>query len=55
MDEVVVADNLRKSYGRVTALDGVSLRVRKGEIFGLIGPDEMKPSQETDEVEMSNE
>ena len=39
MDEVVVADNLRKSYGRVTALDGVSLRVRKGEIFGLIGPD----------------
>ena len=39
MNEVVVADNLRKSYGRVTALDGVSLRVRKGEIFGLIGPD----------------
>ena len=39
MDEVVIADNLRKSYGRVTALDGVSLRVRKGEIFGLIGPD----------------
>ena len=39
MDEVVVADNLRKSYGRVTVLDSVSLRVRKGEIFGLIGPD----------------
>lgn len=28
-----------KSYGRVRALSGVSLEVKEGEIFGLIGPD----------------
>lgn len=31
--------NITKSYGRVKALDGVSLSVRRGEIFGLIGAD----------------
>lgn len=39
MDEMVIVDNVKKSYGAVTALNGVSLRVRRGEIFGLIGPD----------------
>jgi ABC-2 type transport system ATP-binding protein len=29
---------LRKSYGEVVAVDGVDLEVRRGEIFGLIGP-----------------
>jgi ABC-2 type transport system ATP-binding protein len=28
-----------KSYGQTPALDGVTLDVRKGEMFGLIGPD----------------
>ena len=28
---------VQKRYGRVTALDGVSLAVRRGEIFGLLG------------------
>src|SRR5262245_14020249 len=30
--------DLRKSYGSVVAVDGVSLDVRKGEVFGLLGP-----------------
>jgi ABC-2 type transport system ATP-binding protein len=31
-------DGLAKHYGRVRALDGVSLEVRQGEIFGFLGP-----------------
>lgn len=31
--------DLRKSYGALEAVKGVSFAVRKGEIFGLIGPD----------------
>jgi ABC-2 type transport system ATP-binding protein len=38
MDEVLVADTVRKSYGDVRALRGVSLSVGPGEVFGLIGP-----------------
>ncbi|WP_396613241.1 ABC transporter ATP-binding protein [Haloferax sp. S1W] len=38
MNEVLVADDLRKSYGDVAALSGVSLSVAEGEVFGLIGP-----------------
>ena len=30
--------NLRKSYGGVQALDGLSLTVESGEFFGLLGP-----------------
>jgi branched-chain amino acid transport system ATP-binding protein len=35
---VLELDNLSKHFGGVRAVDGVSLRVGKGEIFGLIGP-----------------
>ncbi len=38
MTEPLVAEELRKSYGDTTALDGVSLSVGEGEVFGLIGP-----------------
>src|SRR5436853_3063127 len=37
MDAIVV-DGLRKRYGDVQALDGVSFSVRAGEVFGLLGP-----------------
>lgn len=39
MDIVVEADRVSKRYGEVEALDEVSFSVRRGEIFGLIGPD----------------
>ncbi|HHU01099.1 MAG: ABC transporter ATP-binding protein [Bacteroidota bacterium] len=35
----LVARNIRKSYGRVRALNGVSFETEKGEMFGIIGPD----------------
>lgn len=35
---VIEVVGLRKTYGSLTAVDGVSFDVRKGEIFGLIGP-----------------
>ncbi len=30
--------SVRKNYGRVTALDGVTLTIRRGEFFSLLGP-----------------
>ncbi len=40
MSESLAVDvqNVAKSFGAVTALDGVSLQVRRGEIYGLLGP-----------------
>lgn len=35
---IVVVRNLVKRFGDLTAVNGVSLEVGKGEIFGLIGP-----------------
>ena len=34
----VEADGIVKSFGGLRALDGVSLRIREGEIYGLLGP-----------------
>jgi len=34
----IAATDLRKRYGGVRALDGVSLSVTSGEVFGIIGP-----------------
>ncbi|MCP4580043.1 MAG: ABC transporter ATP-binding protein [candidate division Zixibacteria bacterium] len=36
---VVEIENLRKSFGDVTALCGVNLRVERGEAFCVLGPD----------------
>ena len=38
MSTVIEVDNLRKTYGDVVAIDGVSFQVRQGEIFGMVGP-----------------
>ena len=35
---VLVIDQVKKSFGGVQALRGVSLEVRRGEILGLVGP-----------------
>lgn len=37
--DIVSVDGLRKSYGRVEALDGVTFGVGEGEMYGIIGPD----------------
>lgn len=35
---VIVAENLSKKFGSLTAVDNISFRVDKGEAFGLLGP-----------------
>ena len=37
-DVVISARALRKRYGDVQAVDGVSFEVGRGEIFGMLGP-----------------
>ena len=34
----VVVDGLVKRYGARTAVNGLSLQVRRGEVFALLGP-----------------
>jgi len=34
----ITAENLYKSYGNVKALDGISLNVNYGKVFGFLGP-----------------
>jgi ABC-2 type transport system ATP-binding protein len=38
MSNTIVAKDLRKRYGDVNAVDGVSLTVEDGEFFGILGP-----------------
>jgi ABC-2 type transport system ATP-binding protein len=37
-EAVIRVEDVRKAYGAVKAVDGVSFQVSKGEIFGLLGP-----------------
>jgi ABC-2 type transport system ATP-binding protein len=38
VSDMIVAEGLAKHYGKVTALDGVDLRVPAGTVLGLLGP-----------------
>ncbi len=38
MEPVVDVESLRKSFGRVVALDGLDLQVARGEVHGFLGP-----------------
>jgi lipooligosaccharide transport system ATP-binding protein len=38
MNTLVSAKDLRKNYGSLTAVDGISFEIREGECFGFLGP-----------------
>ncbi|HRN89353.1 ABC transporter ATP-binding protein [Hyphomicrobium sp.] len=38
MAALIEADGLRKTFGAITAVDGISLAVKKGEVLGFLGP-----------------
>jgi len=38
IESAVEVKNLKKSYGKVEALKGISFEIKKGEVFTLIGP-----------------
>jgi len=38
-DLVIETENLTRAFKNVVAVDGLNLSVRRGEIFGLVGPD----------------
>jgi ABC-2 type transport system ATP-binding protein len=38
MTAAITVNDLRKSYGHIRAVDGVSFEVSRGEIFGFLGP-----------------
>jgi ABC-2 type transport system ATP-binding protein len=38
-EKLIHAQNLRKTFGDTLAVDDLSLQVRAGEIYGLVGPD----------------
>ena len=35
----IIVQNISKSYNKIKAIDAISFEVKKGELFGLIGPD----------------
>lgn len=37
-DDVIIIKEVVKAYGKQTVLKGISLDIKKGEIFGLLGP-----------------
>ncbi len=38
MADLIIVNNLRKTYGDFTAVDGISFSVSAGETFGILGP-----------------
>lgn len=39
MPKAIEIDNLVKNYGDIRAVNGISLEIEEGELFGLVGPD----------------
>ncbi|UCH13117.1 MAG: ABC transporter ATP-binding protein [Bacteroidales bacterium] len=37
MNDIIITENLTKYYGKVHAVDSISINVRKGEIYGFLG------------------
>ena len=37
-EPILVTQDLHKAYGDIKAVDGISLQVARGEVFGLLGP-----------------
>lgn len=37
-DKAVIVDGIRKTFGDVVALRGISFEVGRGEVLGLLGP-----------------
>ena len=37
-EAILKIENLSKNYGKFTAVKGISLEVRRGEVFGFLGP-----------------
>ena len=37
-DDIIIIDNVHKKFGKVIALDDVSLRVKRGEVCLIFGP-----------------
>jgi ABC-2 type transport system ATP-binding protein len=38
VEHAVEVHEMVKTFGRLRALDGISLRIRRGEVYGLLGP-----------------
>jgi ABC-type multidrug transport system ATPase subunit len=37
-EPILKVKNLKKYFGRIKAVDGISFEVAKGEVFGFLGP-----------------
>jgi ABC-2 type transport system ATP-binding protein len=48
---VVIVRDLRKTYGGITVVDGISFEVKSGEIFGLLGPNGAGKTTTTEMIE----
>ena len=38
MSDMIVLENLTKRFGDLTAVDAVSMSVKRGEVLGFLGP-----------------
>jgi len=38
MEEIITVENLKKSFGQLDIIKGISFSVHKGEVLGIIGP-----------------